>query len=157
MEWIPESQHFEPSSEEILQMSEQENSRSAFIESMEQITGFTEWVDILDFLSEEEKKDEHPNELTKAVIDRCNQNIKEIVTFQSGTRIQTNCRMIYIFTLHINSYSENDYSDYSEELQSALAAIAKTESELTSISATKKETKGDCNIYYLRLVFPVTE
>ena len=136
-------------------MSEQNDSGSAFIESMKQITGYTEWVDIIDFLSEEEKKNEHPKELAKAVIDRCNQNTKEIVTFQTGTRIQTNCRMIYIFTVSIESDSENDNSDYSEELQSALAAINKTQSELISVSATRTRTKGDSHFYYLRLVFPL--
>lgn len=133
-------------------MSTQSTPESAFIESMRQINGYTEWVDTTRIVKAEEEED--AGHISKEDIEICNKRTRKIVTFESGSYVQAKDRFIYIFTIMITKNLENVHSDYSSVFQAALAATYKNQFNLISLSAKKKGEKDACNVYYLRLVFP---
>jgi len=133
-------------------MSTQDNQESAFIKSMRQIRFYTEWVEITK-LGVTERDCGY---LSREQINLCNENA-ERTQYKRCSWIQTPNERIYSFVVLIDQILDETDKDFTNDLWSLLASINRTERELVSISVTPKGESDFHNVYFLRLIFSVTE
>jgi len=129
-------------------MSEQNDSRSAFIESMKQTGYFTEWIKTSALVSGDYESDHLHDEM----IGKCNKNAEKIV-YQSGSYVKTSNKTIYIFTIWADTIRDELETNYESEITRLLASLAQHENVLESIAVKKIDETGIDNVYYWRLVF----
>lgn len=120
-------------------MCTQSPIESAFLKSMRQIKGYTEWVETTKIV--EAKEEEHADYISKEDIEMCNKRTSQIVTFESGSYVQAKDCFIYIFTILIAKQFENVHSDYSEVFRAALTATYKNQFDLISFLRRKRGKK----------------
>jgi len=133
-------------------MNEQNNQESAFMKSMRQTDYYSEWVDITELGITEHSV----GELSAEEINQYNLNDGRI-KIDSGTRIQTTDKTFFSLTVRIDQIFDGRDIDFTRDLGILLVFLNRTERDLVSISVNPRGESGCHNVYFLRLVFPVTE
>lgn len=133
-------------------MSEQNNLCPGFIECMKRTGLFSDWKDHKAFIEGFIDEEDNPHCLIGDEFERCRQSSQRVV-YESGTRIRTDDKTAYNFTIHVNQDSDDDYRNFTDVLDNLLKALNRTKMDLKSISVRREGESGGNNVYCLQLIF----